>query len=175
MLSGTHRREIIVDAIRALRSGSTGGIELSEESILPLFDVKVDDPKCTFCKACQKHCLDHAIEFTKIAEGLALTFDPALCSGCGICERDCPEKAIIVSRLRDLTPILERRKATKALDEHVKCESCGAPLGSKRSIADLRKTLSNHGATEAALAALNRCIRCKQNTVVQQSGRHIQT
>jgi ferredoxin len=174
IMSGTYRREIMVDAIRALRPASGRGIELREESMLPLFDVKVDDSKCTFCEVCQKDCPDHAIEFRKIAEGLALTFDPALCSGCGICKKDCPEKAIMVSGLTNFSLILEGSKATKALDENAKCKSCGATLGSKRSIADLRKTLSDKGVTEATLAALNLCTRCKQNALIQPVG-HMHT
>jgi NAD-dependent dihydropyrimidine dehydrogenase PreA subunit len=173
-LSGSFRHELVVDAIRGLRNGSSGSIELSEDGTLPLFDLKVDEVRCSFCEACQRDCPDHAIEFTKSDDGTSLMFDPALCGGCMICERNCPEKAITVSRLKDFSPILERKKAARAQDANAKCENCGTFLGPKRSLTALKKRLSDQGATEATIKALNLCIRCKQRTLIQPLGQHLQ-
>ncbi len=95
-------------------------------------------------------------------------------SGCGVCEKNRPERAITVSRLRDISTILERNEAIKAIDESVKCAGCGAAYDSKRSIAALRKTLSDKGATEATLAALNFCVRCKQTALIRPFRRRLQ-
>jgi len=173
-LSGGSRREVMVDAVRTLRTGSSGGIELPKESMLPLFDLRVDEARCIFCQFCQRDCPDHAIEFTKSDDAVTLMFDPTMCGGCLICEKNCPENAITVSRLKELAPILERRKAVRAQDETAKCENCRATLGSKRGMSDLKKRLSERGATEATLKMADLCIRCKQSAVIQPLGQRLQ-
>jgi len=173
-LSGSYRHELIVDAIRGLQIGGSGNVEVSEDSGLPLFDLIVDEAKCSFCEACQRDCPDHAIEFTKSDQGLTFMFDPSLCGGCLICRKICPEKAITVSRLKNFSLILERKKTAKAQDENAKCENCGAVLMSRRSLTALKKKLSDHGATEATIKALDLCTRCKQNALIQPLGRHMQ-
>jgi len=173
-LSGVFRRDVMLDAVRKLRtSSSNGGIVLSEDSTLTLFDLKVDDARCTFCEFCHRDCPDRAIEFTKSEDSVSLMFDPALCEGCMICVRNCPEQAISLSRLRELSTILDRKKAVKARDENAKCENCGTTLGSKRSLTVLRKKLSEQGVADATLRTLSLCIRCKQETVIRPLGQHL--
>jgi ferredoxin len=166
-LSGVARREVMVDAIRALRTNSGEGIELSEDSTLPLFELTVDDVRCTFCELCQRDCPDHAIEFTKNEDTVALMFDPSLCGGCMICEKNCPERAITLSRLRGLSPILEQKRVAMARDETAKCEKCGAILGPKRSLMSLKKKLSEQGVSDAALRTLGQCIGCRQRALIE--------
>ena len=173
-LSGSYRHELIVDAIRGLQIGSSGNVEVSEDGTLPFFDLRVDEARCSFCEACQRDCPDHAIEFTKSDEGLTFMFDPSLCGGCTICEKICPEKAITVSRLKNFSPLLERKKTAKAQDENAKCENCGAVLMSRRSLTALKKKLSDQGVTEATIKALDLCTRCKQNALIRPLGRHMQ-
>jgi ferredoxin len=173
-LSGTNRHELVVDAIRGLRTATGGIVDLSEKNALPLFDLKVDEAKCSFCEACQRDCPDHAISFTKSDEGLTFMFDPSLCGGCTICEKICPEKAITVSMLKDFSSLLEGKKALKAQDVNAKCESCGAVLMSTRSLTALKKKLTDQGATEATIKALDLCTRCKQNTLIRPLGQHMQ-
>jgi ferredoxin len=173
-MSGSYRHELIVDAVRDLQIGSSGNVEVSEDSALPLFDLRVDEAQCSFCLACQRDCPDHAIEFTKSGEGLTFMFDPSLCGGCKICEKICPEKAIKVLRLKNFSPILERKKTAKAQDENAKCENCGAVLMSRRSLTALKKKLSDQGATEATIKTLDLCTRCKQNALIRPLGRHMQ-
>jgi len=173
-LSGTYRHELVVDAIRGLRTATGGIVELSEENALPLFDLKVDEAKCSFCEACQRDCPDHAIEFTKSDDGLTFMFDPSLCGGCMTCEKICPENAITVSKLKDLSSLLERKKAVKAQDVNAKCENCGTVLMSKRSLTALKKKLTDQGATEPTIKALDLCIRCKQNALIRPLGQHMQ-
>jgi ferredoxin len=101
-------------------------------------------------------------------------FDPSLCGGCTICEKTCPEKAITVSRLKNFSPILERKKTVKAQDENAKCENCGAVLMSRRSLTALKKKLSDQGATEATIKALDLCTPCKQSALIRPLGQHMQ-
>jgi ferredoxin len=112
--------------------------------------------------------------FTKSDEGLSFMFDPNLCGGCTICENICPEKAITVSRLKEFSSLLEEKKVVRAQDANAKCENCGAVLMSARSLTALKKKLSDQGATEATIKALDLCTRCKQNALIRPLGRHMQ-
>jgi ferredoxin len=168
-LSGNSRREVTLYAIEAgLHNG--GGATRFEEGLLPIFDLKVDSASCTFCESCSRDCPDQAINFTRADESTTLTFNAATCTGCLICEKRCPEHAITVSRLRDFTPIYNREILEKARDENTRCENCGTPLGSKRSLMALRKRLSEQGVSGAALATLNLCTQCKQAALLKTIG-----
>jgi ferredoxin len=164
-LSGGSRRDVMLNALEAMPHNYEE-IRQFESGVLPIFDLEVDDSTCTFCESCQRHCPDQAIEFVRNGDSTTLMFDPASCTGCMICEKNCPEHAITLSRLSEFTSIFEKRKLERAQDENAKCENCGASLGSKRSLISLRKRLSEHGVTDAALRTLNLCIQCKQTTSI---------
>ena len=91
-----------------------------------------------------------------------------------ICEKNCPEKAIALSKLGDLSIVLENKKEEKAQDENAKCENCGTSLGSKRSLTLLRKRFSEQGVADATLRATGLCNRCKQHALIAPHGRHVQ-
>lgn len=158
------RRATTVDVVRRLAENGEGGT-LSAKTRLPFFDMEVDETRCTLCESCQKVCPDHAIEFVKNGESLSLLFDPSLCGGCMLCEGSCPEHAIAISRLANLSSILDGRKLEKASDENAKCERCGTILGPKRNLVILREKLSEQGSTESILRALNFCNKCKHLAV----------
>jgi ferredoxin len=166
VLSGVSRREATLTALRTLLAEADGGIELSTGEI-PLFDLRVDSAVCTFCLSCERDCPDHAITHLKGEDSIRLMFDLALCSGCKACEKSCPEKAITVSRLTHVSRVLERKEAEKARDGNATCANCGVVLGSKRSLATLRKRLSDQGATEATLEMLKLCTQCKQKALLR--------
>jgi ferredoxin len=163
-LMGASRRELFLGAVRGLTT-SNGKVRLPQDHTLPLFDMEVDNVKCTYCELCQKSCPDHAIEFVKNEGSASITFDPASCGGCMICEKSCPQQAIHISRLVELSPVLEKRTLEKASDVTVKCERCGTVLGTSGSLAVLRQKLSEQGAPDAMLKALSLCSRCKHQTV----------
>jgi ferredoxin len=163
-LTGASRRELFLDAVRRLRAGNEK-VKLPQDHTLPLFDVQVDAVKCTYCELCQKNCPDNAIEFTKNEGSASIMFDPSLCGGCMICERNCPQQAIHVTRLIELAPVLEKERLEKASDLIVKCERCGAVLGTSGSLAILKQKLFEQGASDAMLKALSLCSRCKHQTV----------
>jgi ferredoxin len=160
------RREVLLEAVRGLSSSETDMmIRLPPDHTFPLFDIQVEPDKCTYCELCQKTCPDHAIEFVKGEGFTSLTFDPSACGGCMLCERDCPPHAIHLSRLVELSPILEKKKEEKARDEIAKCERCGTPMGTKGSLAAVKRKLSEQGAPQILLTALNLCSRCKAQAV----------
>ncbi len=166
------RQEITSEVIRVLRAHADLNVELPKDSTLSLFDLRVDNARCSLCELCKRACPDHAIEFTKEEDASTLLFNPSICGGCMICQRDCPEKAITVSRLIELSPILERKSVPRARDENAKCENCGASLGSKRSLAVLKNRLLEQGITEAATKTLNLCVRCKQSALIGPLAQH---
>jgi len=173
-LSGASRQDIVLEALRALLAGNgEGGTVLPTGSRLPLFDLKVDDTRCTFCEFCSTHCPDHAIYLMKSENSESLIFDPSLCGGCMICEKNCREQAISLSRLTELSPILERRKIEKVHDENAKCDNCGTSLGSKRNLTALRKKLLDNGVADGIIRALNLCNRCKQEVAIRPLGRQL--
>ncbi len=167
------RREAVLDGIRALGAGEDTFVDLSGDDVLPLFDLKVDDERCSFCEFCKRDCPDHAIEFTKNEASTSLMFDPALCGGCMICEKNCPEHAIGLSRLREFSAILVRKNVEKARDENAKCENCGTTLGSKRSLTLLRKRLSEQGIADSALRTVGLCIQCKKEAILRPLGQYM--
>jgi ferredoxin len=165
-LAGTHRRELSLDAVRRLKSSNGNEtIRLPPDHTLPFFDMEVDGSRCTYCELCQKDCPDHAIGFTKGQGEESLMFDAALCSGCMICEKNCPTQAIHVSRIVELSTILEETKTEKASDLEVKCEKCGIVLATRGSLLAVRKKLEEQGASETALKAISLCNRCKAQAV----------
>ena len=167
-LSGDSRRDLTLDGLRTLQQ--CNGVKMMGDGVLPIFDLKLDDARCTFCESCQIDCPDHAIEFTRNEDSTTLMFDPALCSGCMICERKCPEHAITLSRLGDFTSIFGKSKLEKAHDENAKCENCGTSLGSKRGLVALKKRLSEKGVADASLKTLNLCRQCKQSALLRGIG-----
>ena len=141
-LSGS-RQNATLEALRTLQAEGNGTERLTDEHMLPVFDLAVDCEKCTLCEVCERECPDHAISTLKENGSMNLIYSPTLCGGCTICEKVCPEGAIKVLRNRELTQILEGEKVSKAKDEDAKCARCGTPIGPKRTLAAVEKKLSN--------------------------------
>lgn len=58
--------------------------------------------QCILCETCVDMCPMEAI--SHLAEEDTLTFNSNLCIGCGVCAANCPENAILMVKVRDMTP-----------------------------------------------------------------------
>jgi len=163
------RREATIDALRVMTDNRRDMILPRAGEFIPIFDITVDSESCTLCELCRVHCPDHAIDFLKKETSLSLVFDPERCSGCGICVKHCPEDAVSLSRLGDLSVVVERMRGEKVHDAYAKCAGCGASMGSRRNLESLEKRLKGEGVSEASLRALHLCLSCKQATTVRST------
>jgi len=127
---------------------------------LNLFDIYIEDNKCTFCEACTRKCPTKALYMEKNSE-IKISYNPVECIGCGLCQEYCPEDALKV--FRRVNPRILKSDSYRDLvvDKMAYCLNCGAPIGPERLIRVLEERMRNAGVDEEHIKAVRYCKKCK--------------
>jgi len=155
-ISSDHRR-MFRSIIRFLKK-SGNFVELNE---LNLFDIHVDDEKCTLCEACVRKCPTNALEIEKDEEAVRLVFNPVECIGCRMCDLNCPEDAINIRRGIDLSKYSRDSHSVLVEDSMAHCINCGKPIGPERTIRVLESRMKEAGIDEDYIKSVRLCKTCK--------------
>ncbi|MBP1357069.1 MAG: 4Fe-4S dicluster domain-containing protein, partial [Sulfolobus sp.] len=119
-----------------------------------LFEVSIDNEKCTLCESCVKWCPSSALKLVRDNNSERIEFDPTTCIGCNICVNVCPEMCKNEGRRGKIISVNKSKKYDKSVkilvsDELVKCRVCGAPIGSRKSLEYVKKIMKEKGSPDS--------------------------
>ena len=132
------QRRMILELLRQRAPESPEIAELCEKYGAPRIDrfVQIKDSKCVLCGLCVKACTELSVGAISTAErGIDKEVMPPygtpsdVCVGCGSCASVCPTNAIEITETQDTRTIWG-----KTFDL-VRCERCGAVIGTPEEIA----------------------------------------
>ena len=135
---------------------------LCEKYAAPKIDrfVKVDNEKCVMCGLCAKACAELSVgAISTVNRGVTKEVSTPyheispVCVGCGSCARVCPTNAIELVETEDTRTIWGKTF------ELVKCENCGAVIGTKE---ELEKAAEGTGLEVDTL-----CPDCRKESMAQ--------
>jgi ferredoxin len=136
---------------------------LAPSRILQLYDISVNDEKCTLCEVCTSVCPVGALMLQTDGD-LKLGFTPTLCTGCNLCTDGCPEQAITLMESVVLPEALQPR-IMKAGGRVQRCKHCNAELESEFVVARVRHLLGSQE-TGANADWVSLCEACKRQAIV---------
>jgi len=133
------RRSDYSNALKAMKHIYKGEVAQG----LKIFNVKIDNDKCSFCGVCFAKCPLKTFDVDNTQGLPTLKFNPLKCVGCGYCVNACPEKAMNIE-----PGVINDEWVVKVKDEVVRCRMCGKPFDTLRHIKATKARLGIKGDPE---------------------------
>ena len=167
-LWGASKRELLVESLRRLGSGSSlpRAIELPLDSCFGT--VRIDPERCTLCLACATICPTGAMQ-AQASSWTELLFLELDCVQCGLCREACPEAALQLEPRLLLTDEAFSLRRLQG-EEMELCPQCGEPVASKSLLQGIEARLKGHWMFQEQ-SARNRfflCADCKARAALKE-------